>query len=137
LQAAQGAFQDGFAEVFLGSQSGEDSYKAYPTRILVKTQSGEFGSAIQIDTPINELEGTAEVLSFISYESDSLELSDSETLWVGNGVYSVDSVKLDTTYTYPTNSSVSVTFTALPEESGSLQMSEVTLTDEQVSELGA
>ena len=46
-------------------------------------------------------------------------------------------VELGVTYRAPQNKDVSVTFTKLPEESGNLVIEEITLTDEQVTSLGA
>ncbi len=51
--------------------------------------------------------------------------------------WSTKTVELGKKYTAPQNSSVSVTFTKLPENPGSLSIEEVALTDEQVKSVGA
>jgi hypothetical protein len=53
------------------------------------------------------------------------------------GVETIESVVLGVTYVAPQNDQVQVTFTSLPEGSGSLSIREVELTPEQVVELGA
>lgn len=46
-------------------------------------------------------------------------------------------VELDKTYKAPQNEKVTITFTELPDEPGNLSVEEITLSDEQVAELGA
>ena len=48
-----------------------------------------------------------------------------------------DSVEKDVTYVAPQNDQVTVTFTKLPENSGTLSIEEIILTDEQIATLGA
>lgn len=59
--------------------------------------------------------------------------------WVTDGNKSVtnDSVEKGKTYVAPQNDQVTVTFTKLPEKAGTLSIEEITLTDEQMSSLGA
>lgn len=143
LDGAQGQITEGSTQVFLGTQSGEDVVKATPSRIIVKITSGNFGKTIQIEADIAQLAANQDELavptelSFVSYVSESLEVSDSEKLWLQHGTFNVESVVKDTKYTYPANDSVSVTFTTLPEQSGDLSIKEVTLSDEVVTEVGA
>lgn len=59
-------------------------------------------------------------------------------LWLMNEAKAtVAHVNLNETYVAPQNDQVSVTFTQLPEEAGTLSIEEITLTDEQVLALGA
>lgn len=136
LQGAQGAFTSTTTEVFLGSQSGEDAIKATPKRIIVKTQTGATVTALQIESDFAAMAGENEALSFVSYDAESLELTEGESLWVRSGLYEVTSVELNTTYVYPSNSTVSVTFTKLPEEGGNLKIQEITLSDEVAQAIG-
>lgn len=71
--------------------------------------------------------------------SSSSDNSDESTGFVidADGVATIDVVALGVTYTAPQNDQVKVTFTQLPEASGSLSIQEVLLTDEQVAQLGA
>ncbi|PIZ78277.1 MAG: hypothetical protein CO156_04185 [Candidatus Pacebacteria bacterium CG_4_9_14_3_um_filter_40_12] len=59
-------------------------------------------------------------------------------LWLTSGaVATVATVETGKTYVAPQNKDVTVTFTTLPETAGSLSIEEITLSDEQVKELGA
>lgn len=59
-------------------------------------------------------------------------------LWLFDGAKAtVAQVNLNETYVAPQNDQVSVTFTKLPEQAGTLSIQEITLTDEQVLALGA
>ncbi|MCD8484019.1 hypothetical protein LRY60_00135 [Candidatus Woesebacteria bacterium] len=62
-----------------------------------------------------------------------------EPTWTdnGDGSFTWEKVELNQTLVAPQNDKVTVTFTSLPEESGSITIREITLTDEQVAELGA
>lgn len=61
------------------------------------------------------------------------------SLWKRDGKKATTSQKvvLDETYVAPQNDEVTVTFTKLPEDSGTLSIEEVKLSDEQVAELNA
>lgn len=64
--------------------------------------------------------------------------SKKEATWEIDGKKATMSkVELDKTYVAPQNDKVTVTFSKLPENPGSLTIEEVTLTDEQIAELGA
>ncbi len=59
-------------------------------------------------------------------------------LWLkNNDQATVSSVDLGVTYKAPQNNGVQVTFTRLPENPGNLTIRELTLSDEQVSQIGA
>lgn len=83
----------------------------------------------------------------IDPEEASIEVSpkaavaavESKPIWPtsGNKATTNDAVELNKTYTAPQNDQVSVRFTKLPDEPGTLSIEEITLTDEQVSSLGA
>lgn len=61
-----------------------------------------------------------------------------DTLWLRSGkVATVATVEAGKTYVAPQNEDVTVTFTKLPENPGSLSIEEITLSDEQVLQLGA
>jgi hypothetical protein len=63
---------------------------------------------------------------------------ENDMLWLKSGSQAtLASVKLGTTYVAPQNSDVTVTFTQLPENPGSLTIEEIILSDEQVEMLGA
>ncbi len=63
----------------------------------------------------------------------------SEPTWTdnGDGSFTWERVELNQTLVAPQNDKVTLTFTSLPEKSDSITIREVTLTDEQVAELGA
>jgi hypothetical protein len=70
------------------------------------------------------------------YQADFQIIDD--VLWLTrNNLSSVAQVELNKTYLAPQNNQVSVTFTSLPENPGTLNIEEITLTDEQVESLGA
>lgn len=137
LDAAVGQTSSDTASIFVGTQSGESSNEVFPDRAILKVQTQDsnvvFASQLELEYP--DEQATVEV-PFVSYEGSDMALTSSETLWLSQGVHRVDSVDTNETYEYPLNKLVSVTFTQLPEDGGSLRMAEVQLSDEQVEELG-
>ncbi len=72
-------------------------------------------------------------------ESLVADQTPANSTWIENadGSYTIETVALDTTYSFPDNPDVSVTFTQLPENPGSVTIKEVTLNASEVEELGA
>lgn len=70
---------------------------------------------------------------------ESEPLSQTEVTWIdnGDGSFTWEKVQLNQTLTAPQNDKVTLTFTSLPENPGNVTIREITLTDEQVIELGA
>jgi hypothetical protein len=138
LDAAMGQTSSDSASIFIGTQSGENTNPLFPSRAILKvqTQGSNVVFSSQLELESYEEQASVEV-PFVSYKSSSLALTSSETLWLSHGVHRVDSVDTNVNYEYPLNKLVSVTFTQLPEDGGSLRMAEVKLSDKQVEELGA
>lgn len=84
----------------------------------------------------NEFDQGKIVFQNADYEASFEFIND--VLWLTHdGVSTVADVAADQAYVAPQNDEVSVEFTSLPDESGSLSIEEVTLSDEQVAVLGA
>ncbi len=77
----------------------------------------------------------------LSFENTDYEASfeiKNDQLWLKEGsIFKTVNVEVGTTYVAPQNDQVTVTFTTLPENSGSLMIEEITLNEEQVAALGA
>jgi hypothetical protein len=142
LEAVTGIFST-TESVFLGICSDEgDCVEDAVNRLVVKVN-------VDNEIQVQRLELIDDVLNLVdSYTSVSLELDDDEQFWLENktaqgwqenedGSYTIDNVELDHVYTAPQNDQVSVTFTKLPEKSGTLSIEEITLSDDQVTSLGA
>lgn len=84
----------------------------------------------------NEFDQGKIVFQNADYEASFEFIND--VLWLTHdGVSTVADVAAGQAYVAPQNDEVSVEFTSLPDESGSLSIEEVTLSDEQVAALGA
>ncbi len=119
-----------------------DEEDAVENAVMGKTTAGEFaqklyaGSCSAADcTPDNFNHGT---LTFEqnSYQAD-FRLIDGVLWLTHDDVATVGQVQAHKTYVAPQNSDVSVIFTKLPDNPGSLSIKEIILTDEQVEQLGA
>lgn len=70
--------------------------------------------------------------------SSTPESSPSATTTPENsGIYTIQTLQLGTTYKFPLNEKVSLTFTKLPQNSGTVTIKEIKLTSEQIKETGA
>ncbi len=70
------------------------------------------------------------------FKSDFIVSEDG--LWlIKDNTAKITKIKTGVSYSFPLNKEVSITFTELPEVVGTLTIEEVTLTDEQVEQLGA
>ncbi|MDD3607376.1 MAG: hypothetical protein PHQ20_01085, partial [Candidatus Moranbacteria bacterium] len=114
------------------SPSGDNS-KAGSAEISGGTSSG--GVPENTNTSVNSNEGVN-----VSTSDEAPKVLDQKPEWQmsENGKKAkIGPVELGVTYRAPQNEGVSVTFTKLPEELGNLVIEEITLTDEQVTLLGA
>ncbi|KKP83406.1 MAG: hypothetical protein UR82_C0021G0036 [Candidatus Moranbacteria bacterium GW2011_GWF1_35_5] len=90
------------------------------------------------DLKTEDIEETKEAEKVEKTEDVEKSLSVKEAVWDVNGKEAtISPVKVDETYKAPQNDKVTVTFSKLPKNPGSLTIEEITLTDEQIVELGA
>ncbi|MCB9800889.1 MAG: right-handed parallel beta-helix repeat-containing protein [Pseudomonadales bacterium] len=114
-------------EAVIGTAEVTDG--TFSETIYAGTCSGE-------DCVADEVVSGTVVLSNANYKAE-YEITDG-VLWLRSGaVATVAQVELGTKYVAPQNDDVTITFTKLPENPGTLSIEEITLTDEQVAELGA
>ncbi len=110
---------------------------------LVEAKEGE-GNLLP-ETPVGVPTESEEVITVDETPIEAEEKIEAEeevaevSLWkeVGNKATTSQKVVLGETYVAPQNDEVMVTFTKLPEHSGTLSIEEVTLSDNQVAELNA
>jgi len=112
-------------EAITGSVNGVN----FEENIFVGTCSGE--DCVEDEVTKGSLEFTA-----TDYTAD-YQITDGVLWLTTNNVSSVAQVELNKTYQAPQNNQVSVTFTSLPENPGSLNIEEIILSEEQVESLGA
>ena len=119
-----------------------DSDENTPEEAIIGTVSGAFSETLYAGTCSGEVcvadavESGKLILSAAGYEATYAVVND--VLWLENeGVATVAEVEAGKTYVAPQNDEVTVTFTSLPENPGSLSIEELTLSDEQVEKLGA
>lgn len=151
LDAATGQLnQNGEAETFFGSCSGSDCIADDVKRgVLVVSSNSQYTiSHISIDN------GSITIVG--SETRDSADMTNADEAWIisgevaltnqnetvdwqsnGDGSLTIETVQLNTTYQFPGNENVTVTFTQLPEPAGSLTIRELTLSEEEVAALGA
>ncbi|NCN87805.1 MAG: hypothetical protein GW941_02825, partial [Candidatus Pacebacteria bacterium] len=113
------------SEAITGSVNGVN----FEENIFIGTCSGD--DCVEDEVTNGSLEFTA-----TDYKAD-YQITDGVLWLTRNNISSVAQVELNKKYLAPQNNQVSVTFTSLPENPGSLNIEEITLTDEQVESLGA
>ena len=128
------------ADYTLTYQGSDDD--AVEKAVVGSTATGEFEELIYAGTCSKEEcvpdEVSRGTLTFTQTDNSAEFAVTNGTLWLNhNGVFTVASVTEDVTYTAPQNDQVTVTFTSLPENPGTLSIQEVILSDEQVEALGA
>ena len=114
--------------ILSGSQSGENVVVDKVERGILKTKVGSndiTAKYIVIDNAILKMVAEMDV--------DVLELSSSEESWLTEPNTYGD-LKIGTTYHAPFNGDLSVTFTTLPSNPGTVTFNKVTLTEDQIKE---
>ena len=123
IDAAQGSLP---ATVYAGTQSSGAGTPATVERGIFKTSS---------ITEYFVVDGST-LRTVVSTNTTTSNLTDAETAWLADPATYGDLVT-GTTYHAPFNQDVSVTFTSLPNDPGTITFHQVTLTDAQVKESGA
>ena len=123
--------------LFIGSQSNDDFLSHDWQKMVFKVQLGDEVRSYYLQ---KQTEGELVGRTFIT---DSLEISGDDTQWISwltdaeNKVATtIENVVEGQQYLYPFNDKVSVTFTKLPEESGTLTISQLELDEELAEKFG-
>lgn len=123
------SYDDDNEETPKGAVTGSVSATEFEQRVFVGTCSAE--DCVEEVVTHGQVEfPEANYLADYQINNDVLWLTRDE-------VSTVSEVELNKTYFAPQNNQVTVTFTSLPEQAGSLSIEEIQLTDEQVEQLGA
>ncbi len=140
---------NGLTQGFTGKGTAKENYTFRSTGIA-GTQSGEsfrFEDAVDGHLSLTATLENGELYEFSNYfvirngtlVLESAALSQDEVAWRDNldGSFTWQTVQLNESIIAPQNEKLTITFTQLPENPGSISIREIRLTDKQVLQLGA